>query len=250
MQPFFKTLFVILMVAAFPLLETTGCQAAVKEQPGLTVEITKKKGEKMSVTNFKTGNHPYIYINLYSFNINIQIPLKIISRITVVDNEATVLMGDNSTIKGHWQAGFTFNTDLGEAGISSDDIKELVFKQQASISYVASPHGKHWAILYLRDGKQIELSGATFRATKFDRSPKYKYPLAIGDEYPNSVRFDADTGGTYNILSWEQIKSIAPLDSDTTSKSGGLVDCKIIVQNGRELIGWCVSKVEMSPLTV
>lgn len=207
------------------------------KQDAFTTEITKKDGNKMTVTNFRIDNRSGrqdLPVTMYSENITVSIPLEIISRITNSKGQLAISLGDNSTIKGHSEVGFSFDSDIGKEGISADDIKELVFKHQASSRYEASPNGKHQAHLYLKNGKQIKFTGATFLAAQFDRNPKYQYPIEIGDEYPQSVHFVSENFDTYYDLSWEQIKTIIPLKE----KKGGLIDCKIIAKSGRELFAW------------
>jgi hypothetical protein len=83
----------------------------------------------------------------------------------------------------------------------------------------------------LRDGKQIDITGATFVAAKFNRTNP-QHPVHIGDEYPPSVHFEGEEPSTYYDLSWNQVKSISPLASN------GLVDCSIVTKTGRTVSAW------------
>ena len=216
--------------------EARSNKASDGKQAGFTVELTKKDGTKMTVTDFRIDDRPgrqKLSLGMFSHNVSLEVPLSIVSSITDNNGKVALLLGDGTTIEGTCSASFIFKSDLGKEGAACADIKAAVFKKRAAEHYAEPPAGKHSATIFLKGGKRVELAGASFLASKFDKSPKYRYPQYIGDEYPASVHFEGEESGTFYDISWTQIGSIVPL-----AERHGNADCRILMRSGREITAW------------
>jgi hypothetical protein len=142
--------------------------------------------------------------------ISIKIPFEIVDSLlinlkkTEYNNyyHAKVFLGNNTTLEGRIRFVLNGNGELGETAISEENMKSVVFKQEAKSEYRATPFGTHNAILNTIDNKKIEVSNANFVKVKANENGVW-----LSDE-PSDILNFKETGGPDYEINWAKIKSI------------------------------------------
>jgi hypothetical protein len=114
---------------------------------------------------------------------------------------AIATLGDGSVVKGQVWGNFEGVADRGKVRIQLGEWASLAFRHKPEATSALVPRGKHSAMVQMKDGSQVVLTGATFLTGKTDKDGCYS-SHAIVD------MIHLKTGSTEYKVEWSAVTAI------------------------------------------